>query len=77
MKAPSPQYSSGLLYLLGGPRNLAALGLATGAVVVISDGDLLVLFSLQLALVEAQGTFQNVFDLFSKETKIMKRCTSL
>lgn len=73
MKAHSPQYSSRLLYLLGGPRTLAALVLATGAVVVISDGDLLIFFSLQLALVEAQGTFQNVFDLFSKETKIRKR----
>lgn len=61
------------MYLLGGPRNLAALVLATGAVVVVSDGDLLILLCLQLALVEAQGTFQNVFDLFSKETGITKR----
>lgn len=52
---------------------MGALVLAAGAVVVISDGDLFVLFSLQLALVEAQGPFQNVFDLFSKETKITKR----
>lgn len=43
-----------------------ALVLATGAVVIIGYGDLFILLSLQLALVEAQGTFQNVFDLFSK-----------
>lgn len=43
-----------------------ALVLAPGAVVIIGDGNLFVLLSLQLALVEAQGTFQNVFDLFSK-----------
>ena len=48
------QCSSELLYLLGGPRHMA---LATGAVVVIGDGDLLILLSLQLALVETQGTF--------------------
>ena len=51
---------------------MTAVVLATGAVVVISNGDLLILFCLQLALVEAQGTFQNVFDLFSKEMKIAK-----
>ena len=56
---------------------MAALVLATGAVGVISDGNLLILASLQLALVEAQGTFQNVFDLFSKETKIRRREISL
>lgn len=33
------------------------MALATGAVVVIGDGDLLILLSLQLALVETQGTF--------------------
>lgn len=48
------QCSSELLYLLGGPRHMA---LATGAVVVIRDGDLLILLGLQLALVETQGTF--------------------
>lgn len=42
-----------------------ALVLAPGAVVIISDSNLFILLSLQLALVEAQGTFQNVFDLFS------------
>ena len=46
-------------YLLGGPRHLAALALAlaAGAVVVVRDGDLLILLSFQLALVETQGTF--------------------
>lgn len=69
MKGHSHGYSSKLLYLLGGPRSLASLVLATGAVVVVGDGNLLVLLSLQLALVEAQGTFQNVFDLFQRRGK--------
>lgn len=73
MKAHSHKHSSRLLYLLGGPGNWVALVLATGAVVVIGNGNLLILLSLQLALVEAQGTFQNIFDLFSKERKITKR----
>lgn len=30
---------------------------------VVRDGDLLVLPGLQLALIETQGTFENVFDL--------------
>lgn len=45
---------------------MVALVLAAGAVVIICNGNLFILLSLQLALVEAQGTFQNVFDLFSK-----------
>lgn len=63
------------MYLLGGPRHLVtlALALATGAVVVIRDGDLLVLLSFQLALVETQGTFENVFDLFSRKKKINEK----
>lgn len=34
-----------------------------GGVVIISDGDLLVFFSFQLALVEAQRPLEDVFDL--------------
>lgn len=34
-----------------------------GGVMVVGDGDLLILLSLQLALVEAQRPLQDVFDL--------------
>lgn len=40
---------------------------------VIGDGDLFILLGFQLALVETQGTFQNVFDLISKKRKINKK----
>lgn len=56
-------------YLFTGPRLSRTLALATGAIVVVSNGDLLILLSFQLALVETQGAFQNVFDLFSKKKK--------
>lgn len=72
----SPRQSA-LLYLLGGAGHQAALALAlalpAGAVVVVRDGDLLVLPGLQLAPIETQGTFENVFDLFSKKKKINEK----
>ena len=43
----------------------AQIGLSSccGGVVIVSDGDLLVLLSFQLALVEAQRPLKDVFDL--------------
>lgn len=34
-----------------------------GSVVIVGDGDLFILLSLQLALIEAECPFKNVFDL--------------
>lgn len=44
-------------------------GRGGGRVVVVGDGDLFVLFGLQLALIEAERPFKNVFDLRDKQKK--------
>lgn len=41
-------------------------GRGSGSVVIVGDGDLLILLSLQLALIEAERPFKNVFDLADK-----------
>lgn len=44
-------------------------GRGGGSVVIVGDGDLLVLLGLQLALIEAERPFKNVFDLTDKQTR--------
>lgn len=48
-------------------------GRGGGRVVVVGDGDLFILFGLQLALIEAERPFKNVFDLRQAEkTQVLK-----
>lgn len=44
-------------------------GGAGGRVVIVGDSDLFILLSLQLALVESERPFKNVFDLCDKQKR--------
>lgn len=44
-------------------------GRSGGRVVIIGDSDLFILFGLQLALIEAERPFKNVFDLRDKQKR--------
>lgn len=44
-------------------------GRGGGSVVIVGDGDLFILLSLQLALIEAERPFKNVFDLTDKHKR--------
>lgn len=48
-------------------------GRGGGSVVIVGDGDLLILLGLQLALIEAERPFKNVFDLTDKTDKKKKK----
>lgn len=50
-------------------------GRGGGSVVIVGDGDLFILLSLQLALIEAERPFKNVFDL-TDEDKTRKLFTT-
>lgn len=68
---PSPSF---LLLCVSGPaqRRFHGGGGGGGGVVVVGDGELLVLLSLQLALVEAQRPLQDIFNLIVETSMLDK-----